>query len=97
MDYTCRIYGVSHLMADILGALVGQTDPNVNISQKLAGDLGEIFVEEGDIFNSHDVVALFEFTNTPNEDSLEITRERLKKDKTLKDRTKLEVDDITDF
>ena len=88
-------YPTSRFMADILGALVGQTDQNVNNSQELAGDLGEIFVEEGDIFNSHDVVALF--TNTPIEDALEITRERLKKDKTLKDRTKLEVDDIIDL
>ena len=96
VDYTGSMgYPTSRFLADILGKLVGLTDHNVNNSQELAQDLGEIFVDEGDIFNSHDVIALF--TNTPIEEALDITRERLKSDKTLKDRTKLEVEDIIDL
>ncbi len=44
------------------------------------------------MFNSHDVISLF--TKTPIKEALDIIRQRLENDTTLKDRTKLEVDDI---
>ncbi|XP_072051531.1 uncharacterized protein [Amphiura filiformis] len=54
-----------------------------------------ICIDDGDIFNSHDVVSLF--TNTPIEKCLDIIKERLKNDKTLKDRTKLNTEDIIEL
>ncbi len=51
--------------------------------------------EEGDVFVSHDVVSLF--TNTLIDESLDIIRNRLIYDTTLKDRTKLGVDDVMDL
>ncbi len=65
VDYTGSMgYSTSRFLADIVGPLVGQSDHHVNkISKELALELGEVLVEEGYIFNSHDVVALF--TNTP--------------------------------
>ena len=38
-------------------------------------------IEEGEIFNSHDVVSLF--TNTPIDQSLDVLRSRLVNDSTL--------------
>ncbi|XP_072020439.1 uncharacterized protein [Amphiura filiformis] len=54
-----------------------------------------ICIDDGDIFNSHDVVSLF--TNTPIEKCLDIIKERLENDKTLKDRTKLNTEDIIEL
>ncbi|XP_072017464.1 uncharacterized protein [Amphiura filiformis] len=52
-------------------------------------------IEEGEIFNSHDVVSLF--TNTPIDESLNVIKARLQQDKTLHKRTLLAVEDIIDL
>jgi hypothetical protein len=85
-------YNIYRSLADILAPLVGTTTHHVKNSQHLAQELGEILLEEGEIFVSHDVVSLF--TNTPIEETLKIIRTRLELDKDLKNRTLLEVDDI---
>ncbi|XP_072020698.1 uncharacterized protein [Amphiura filiformis] len=93
VDYCGSImYETSKELARIFGPLVGQTQHHVKNSKDLADDLAEIMVEEGEEFISHDVVSLF--TNTPIDKSLEIIRQRLIKDKTLSERTKLTVDDV---
>ena len=56
-------------------------------SKHLADSLAEVMIEEGEIFNSHDVVSLF--TNTPIAESLDVIRDRLERDDTLKKRTSL--------
>ena len=53
-----------------------------------------VTVDEGDIFNSHDVVSLF--TNTPIE-KCHIIKDRLINDSTLKERTRLVPDDIIEL
>ncbi|XP_072025294.1 uncharacterized protein [Amphiura filiformis] len=57
--------------------------------------MAEVFIEEGEIFNSHDVVSLF--TNTPIDKSLEVIKSRLEDDKTLKNRTLLTVADVIEL
>ena len=64
-------------------------------SKHLADDLTKLTIDDGNIFNSHDVVSLF--TNTPIDKTLETIRERLENDNTLKQRTKLDVDDIMEL
>ena len=54
-----------------------------------------MFIEENEMFNSHDVFSLF--TNTPIKESLEIIKKRLMDDKDLKNRTKLDANDITEM
>ena len=54
-----------------------------------------VYIDDGEIFNSHDVVSLF--TNTPIEKSLDIIKGQLEADNTLKDRTKLNPDDIIEL
>ena len=56
------------------------------IPKKLADNLAEILVEDGEELISHDVVSLF--TNTPVDKALEIIRQRLTDDKTVGERTK---------
>ncbi|XP_072051971.1 uncharacterized protein [Amphiura filiformis] len=51
-----------------------------------------VMIDDGDILNSHDVVSLF--TNTPIDKSLDVIKARLESDNTLKDRTKLNAEDI---
>ena len=52
-------------------------------------------MEEGEIFNSHDVVSLF--TNVPINETLNIIRERLESDRDLNKRTLLTVDDLMEI
>ncbi|XP_072051475.1 uncharacterized protein [Amphiura filiformis] len=96
VDYTGTIaYQTSRALADILAPLVGGTEHHVNNSKHLAEEMAEVMIEEGEIFNSHDVVSLF--TNTPIEKSLEVIKSRLEADKTLKKRTLLSVTDVLDL
>ena len=96
VDYTGTIgYQTSRALADILSPLVGGTEHHVLNSKHLADSLAEVMIEEGEIFNSHDVVSLF--TNTPIAESLDVIRDRLERDDTLKKRTLLSVEDILDL
>ncbi|XP_072047082.1 uncharacterized protein [Amphiura filiformis] len=96
VDYTGSIsYNTSRALADILAPLVGQTEHHVKNSKQLAEDLAQVYIEEGEIFNSHDVVSLF--TNTPVDKSLEVIKQRLQKDKSLKQRTLLSVEDVMEL
>ena len=89
------IYNTSKELAKILGPLVGQTQHHVANSKDLADNLTEIMVDGGDEFISHDVVSLF--TNTPISKALEVIRQRLVEDNTLKQRSKLSVDDVMEI
>ena len=83
------------LLSDILAPLVGNTAQHVKNSQHLAEEVAEILIEIDENFLSHDVVSLF--TNIPIQKALVIVRSRLNADPTLKDRTKLSVDDIMEL
>ncbi|XP_072048921.1 uncharacterized protein [Amphiura filiformis] len=96
VDYTGSIgYQTSKALAEILAPLVGTSEHHVVNSKSLAEEMMGICIDDGDIFNSHDVVCLF--TNTPIEKCLDIIKERLENDKTLKDRTKLNTEDIIEL
>ena len=82
-------------MADILGLLVGKIKFHVKKSKHLAEELANIRVEEDEMLCSHDVVSLF--TNYPIPKALEVIQEKLRKDKTLRMRTNLTVDDIMEL
>ena len=96
VDYTGSIgYNISRALADLLAPLVGKTKYHVQNSKQLAGEMKEVQLEEDDMFVSHDVVSLF--TNTPIPQSIEIISNKLKKDKTLKKRTLLALEDIVEL
>ena len=96
VDFTGSIaYQTSKALAEILAPIVGTTQHHVKNSRQLAEDLTGVMIEDNDIFNSHDVVALF--TNTPIDKTLEIIKTKLEKDNTLKNRTKLNTEDIMEL
>jgi hypothetical protein len=96
VDYTGAIgYQTSRSLTDILSPLVGGTEHHVQNSKHLAEGLAEVMIDDGEIFNSHDVVSLF--TNTPIDQSLQVIQSRLEQDTTLKDRTRLSVQDIVEL
>ena len=96
VDYTGSIgYATSRALSDILSPLVGNTPRHVKNSQDLAEEMTEILIEEDENFLSHDVISLF--TNVPIQKALEIIRQRLTDDDTLKSRTNLTVDDIVEL
>ena len=73
VDYTGSIwYNTFRALADILTPLLGKTEHRVVNSKHLAEDLAQVYIEEGEIFNSHDVVSLF--TNSPVDKSLEVIK-----------------------
>ncbi|XP_072043299.1 uncharacterized protein [Amphiura filiformis] len=96
VDYTGSIgYATSRSMADILAPLIGKTEHHVNNSQQLAEELTGVMINDGEMFNSHDVVSLC--TNVPIEETLIIIREKLEADHSLKKRTNLNVDDLMEI
>ncbi|XP_072020422.1 uncharacterized protein [Amphiura filiformis] len=96
VDYIGSIgYQTSKALAEILSPLVGTTEHHVTNSKQLAEELTGVLIDDGDIFNSHDVVSLF--TNTPIDKTLEIDRDRLIKDTTLPERTRLNATDIMEL
>ena len=59
VDYTGTIgYQTSRALADILSRLVGGTEHHMLNSKHLVDSLAEVMIEEGEIFNSPDVVSL---------------------------------------
>ena len=96
VDYTGSIgYATSISMADILAPIISKTEYHVKNSQQLAEDLAEVYIEEDEIFNSHEVVSLFK--NVPIDETLAIIKDRLEADNTLHQRTKLNVDDLMEI
>ena len=85
----------SKALAEILAPMVGNSEHHVVNSKTLAEEMVGVMVDDGDIFNSHDVVSLF--TNTPIDKCLDIIKECLDNDNTLKNRTKLNSDDIIEL
>ena len=85
----------SRALADILGSLVGNTVHHVKNSKDLAQEMSEVLIEEDEIFYSHDVVSLF--TNVPIQQAIDVIRQRLNDDTTLKNRTLLSVDNIMEL
>ena len=74
---------------------MGKNGHHVLNSKQLADDLASITIQDHEYFVSHDVVSLF--TNTPVDKTMEIIRQKLKNDKTLRLRTRLSVDDLMEL
>ena len=68
---------------------------NITNSKHLGEELREVDIDAGDMLCCHGVVSLI--TNTPIPQTIDIIQKRLKHDKTLKQRTLLEVEDIIEF
>ena len=80
-------YGVAKELAKILKPLVGKSPHHINSTQDR-----QFKLEPGECLSSYDVSALF--TSVPIDPALNIIKDLLDKDTTLKERTVMEVGDI---
>ena len=85
-------YGVAMELVKILKPLVGKSQHNINSTQDFVEQVKHITLAPGGCLSSYDVSALF--TSVPVDPVLNIIKDLLEKDDTLKDRTVMTVSDI---
>ena len=85
-------YGVAKELAKILKPLVGKSPHHITSTQDFVEQARHIKLESGECLSSYDVSALF--TSVPIDPALNISKDLLDKDTTLKERTVMEVGDI---
>ena len=85
-------YGVAKELAKILKPLVGKSPHHINSTQDFVEQVKQIKLEPWECLSSYDVSALF--TSVPIDPALNIIKDLLDKDTTLKERTVMEVSDI---
>ena len=79
-------------LAKILKPLVGKSPHHINSTQDFVEQTKHITLAPGECLSSYDVSALF--TSVPIDPALNIIRDLLEKDNTLKERTVMKVSDI---
>ena len=92
---TCRntaLYNTSKFLADILSPLQNHNSYSVDNSTDFAKKISHTNIDDDEIIISFDVVSLF--TAIPVDRACEHIRNKLTKDKTIQDRTKISIDDI---
>ena len=85
-------YGVAKELAKILKPLVGKSPHHINNTQDIVEQARWFKLEPGECLSSYDVSALF--TSVPIDPALNIIKDLLDKDTTLKERTVMEDWDI---
>ena len=85
-------YGVAKELANILKPLVGKSPHHINSTQDFVEQAKHITLAPGECLSSYDVSALF--TSVPVDPALNIFKDLLEKDNTLKERTLMAVSDI---
>ena len=85
-------YGVAKDLTKILKPLVGKSPHHINNTYDFVQQVKQVTLAPGECFSSYDVSALF--TSVPGDPALEVIKDLLEKDSTLKDRTVLPVKDI---
>ena len=78
-------YGVAKELAKILKPLVGQSPHHINSTQDFVEQAKHFKLESGECLSSYDVSALF--TSVPIDPALQIIKDLLVKDNTLKERS----------
>ena len=86
-------YGVAKELAKILKSLVGKSPHNIISTQDFVEQARQIKLEPGECLSSYDDVSAL-FTSVPIDPALNIIKDLLDKDTTLKERTVMEVGDI---
>ena len=85
-------YGVAKELAKILKPLVGKSPHHITSTQDFVEQVKQIKLEPGECLSFYDVSALF--TSVPIDPALNIIKDLLDKDNTLKERTVMEDGDI---
>ena len=85
-------YGVAKELAKILKQLVGKSPHHINSTQDFVEQVKHITLAPGECLSSYDVSVLF--TSVPVDPALNIIKDLLEKDHTLKERTVMAVSSI---
>ena len=85
-------YGMAKELAKILKPLVGKSPHHINSTQDFMEQVKHITLAPGECLSSYDVSALF--TSVPVDPTLNIIKDVLEKNHTLKERTVMAVSDI---
>ena len=85
-------YGVAKELAKILKPLDGKSPHHINSTQDFVEQVKHITLVQGEYLSSNDVSALF--TSVPVDPTLNIIKDLMEKDNTLKERTVLTVSNI---
>ena len=85
-------YGVAKELAKIIKPLVGKSPHHINSTQDFVEQVKHVTLGPGECLSSYDVSALF--TSVPTDPALNIIKDLLEKDNTLKERIVLAVTDI---
>ena len=85
-------YGVAKILAKIRKPLVGKSPHHISSTQDFVEQVKHITLAPWEYLSSYDVSALF--TSVPVDPALNIIKDLLEKDHTLKDRTVMAVSDI---
>ena len=85
-------YGVAKELSKILKPLVDKSSHHITSTQDFVEQVRQIKLEPGECLSSYDLSALF--TSVPIDPALNIIKNLLDKDTTLKERTVMEVGDI---
>ena len=85
-------YGVAKELANILKPLVGKSPHHINSTHDFVEQVKQLRLAPGECLSSYHVSVLF--TSVPVDQALEVIKDLLEKDPTLKDRIVLTVNDI---
>ena len=88
-------YKVAKALLDILRPIEGDPEFHIKDSKDFVNKISDLIVLPDELLMSHDVVSLF--TNVDINMALDITRNKLQNDHTLKKRTRLSVNDIIEL
>jgi hypothetical protein len=89
------MYDTAAFVASILAPLVGNTEHHIANSTELVKTLSGFTLDKDELMVSFDVTALF--TSVPVQESLDIIKQRLNDDETLRERTSLSVNSICEL
>ena len=85
-------YNVAKYIAEVIGPLVGKSSHHIVNSRDFVKKVREIRLSEYETITSYDVSALF--TCVPPKEAIDVVRKFLENDKTLKERTNLNPDQV---
>ena len=88
-------YVAARVLADVLTPLMGKTQHHIKNSVEFVKKLKDISITSNSTLVSFDVTALF--TSIPTKEATEVIRERLVQDSNLKDRTKMNINQIIEL
>ena len=88
-------YQLSKYISDLISPLAGRTSSHVKNSAHFVEVMRSITIQDDEVLASFDITLLF--TNVPVDEAVRVIKTKLQDDETLKDRTPLSADMVTEL